>query len=241
MAVPSTMLPLGTSAPDFSLPDATTGEAVSLADFEDKPVVLVMFISNHCPYVKHVAAELARIGSEYRGQGVGVVAIGSNDIENYPDDAPPRMIDLPANIGTRTDMTLTADYLRGKWTLVYIGDAQCDEVCLQNFYKMRQVRLAQNENVRRVQRLFLLTGKEIPEALSTILEKYPGMEVALLSPDQAGATVPLFEVDGLAAPGSERVYLVDPLGYLMMYYAPDAEPKGMLNDLKKLLKYSRFG
>ena len=99
MAVPSTMLPLGTSAPDFSLPDATTGEAVSLADFEDKPVVLVMFISNHCPYVKHVAAELARIGSEYRGQGVGVVAIGSNDIENYPDDAPPRMIEFAAEHG----------------------------------------------------------------------------------------------------------------------------------------------
>ena len=171
--------------------------------------------------------------------GGGLIPEGSTSHGTLVE--PPRMIDLPANIGTRTDMTLTADYLRGKWTLVYIGDAQCDEVCLQNFYKMRQVRLAQNENVRRVQRLFLLTGKEIPEALSTILEKYPGMEVALLSPDQAGATVPLFEVDGLAAPGSERDYLVDPLGYLMMYYAPDAEPKGMLKDLKKLLKYSRFG
>ena len=97
MPVPSTMLPLGTSAPDFALPDATTGDTVSLGDFDDKPVVLVMFISNHCPYVKHVAAELARVGSDYRGQGVAVVAIGSNDIENYPDDAPPRMIEFAAD------------------------------------------------------------------------------------------------------------------------------------------------
>ena len=99
MPTPSTMLPLGTSAPAFSLPDATTGDTVSLSDFDDKPIVLVMFISNHCPYVKHVAAELARIGSDYGRQGVGIVAIGSNDVEKYPDDAPPRMIEFAAAQG----------------------------------------------------------------------------------------------------------------------------------------------
>ena len=99
MPTPSTMLPLGTSAPEFSLRDATTGATVSLADFDDKPVVLVMFISNHCPYVKHVAAELGRIGSDYGKQGVAVVAIGSNDIENYPDDAPARMVEFAAANG----------------------------------------------------------------------------------------------------------------------------------------------
>ena len=99
VATASTMLPLGTSAPDFSLRDATTGATVSLADFDDKPVVLVMFISNHCPYVKHVAAELGRIGSDYGKQGVAVVAIGSNDIENYPDDAPARMVEFAAANG----------------------------------------------------------------------------------------------------------------------------------------------
>jgi peroxiredoxin len=93
------MLPLGTSAPDFSLRDATTGRTVSLGDLDDKPVVLVMFISNHCPYVKHVAAELARVGSDYGAQGVGIVAIGSNDIENYPDDAPSRMVEFAAAHG----------------------------------------------------------------------------------------------------------------------------------------------
>ena len=151
---------------------------------------------------------------------------------------PPRMIELPGNIRTRSDMALPADYLKGKWTLVYIGDADCDETCLQNIYKMRQVRLAQNENIRRVQRLFLLTGTEITQDLGKVLENYPNMDIALLTAEQAGTIATLFQVDEAAATAAERVYLVDPLGYLMMYYAPDAEPRGMLKDLKKLLKFS---
>ena len=99
VATPSTMLPLGTSAPDFSLRDVTTGASVSLASLDDKPAVLVMFISNHCPYVKHVAAELGRLGSDYGSRGVAIVAIGSNDVENYPDDAPARMIEFAAANG----------------------------------------------------------------------------------------------------------------------------------------------
>lgn len=87
---PSTMLPLGVAAPDFSLPD-TDGKKVSLHDFDDKQALLVMFICNHCPYVKHVRAELAKLGRDYQGKGVGIVAISSNDVENYPDDAPDKM------------------------------------------------------------------------------------------------------------------------------------------------------
>jgi peroxiredoxin len=99
VATASTMLPLGTSAPDFSLPDATTGDTVSLADFDDRPVLLVMFISNHCPYVRHVAAELARLGAEYGPRGVATVAICSNDVEHYPDDAPAKMAEFAAANG----------------------------------------------------------------------------------------------------------------------------------------------
>jgi peroxiredoxin len=99
VATNSTMLPLGTSAPDFALRDATTGTSVSLSDFEDKPVVLVMFISNHCPYVRLVASELGRLGSEYGPQGVAIVAIGSNDVERYPHDAPARMVEFAAAYG----------------------------------------------------------------------------------------------------------------------------------------------
>jgi len=171
--------------------------------------------------------------------GSGLIPEGSTSNGTLVE--PPRLIDLPGNIRTRTGLMLPAEYIKGKWTLVYIGDAECGEACLQNIYKMRQVRLAQNENVRRVQRLFLLTGSEITSGLGKALENYPNMEVALLSAEQTAAIASQFQVDEAAAAGAERVYLVDPLGYLMMYYAPDAEPKGMLNDLKKLLKYSRFG
>ena len=85
---PSTMLALGTPAPDFALPD-TEGNTVSREQYAGRPL-LVMFICNHCPYVKHVAPELARLGSDY-GEGVGIVAIQSNDIVAYPDDGPDKM------------------------------------------------------------------------------------------------------------------------------------------------------
>ena len=87
---PSTMLPLGTAAPDFKLPD-TNGKTVSLADFEDKPALLVLFICNHCPYVKHIRAGLAQLARDYLPRGVAIVGINSNDVANYPDDSPARM------------------------------------------------------------------------------------------------------------------------------------------------------
>ena len=87
----STMLPLGTSAPDFQLPDVLTQRSVSLADFTGKKALLVMFICNHCPYVVHVRDELVRIARDYAARGLGVVAISSNDAIRYPDDAPDKM------------------------------------------------------------------------------------------------------------------------------------------------------
>ena len=86
---PSTMLELGTLAPDFHLPECEGGE-VGRDDFTGQPL-LVMFICNHCPFVKHVADELAKIGKEYQNKGVGIVAIQSNDVINYPDDSPEKM------------------------------------------------------------------------------------------------------------------------------------------------------
>ncbi|MDY0166018.1 MAG: thioredoxin family protein [Thermoguttaceae bacterium] len=87
---PSTMLPLGTQAPDFSLPDPD-GKLVSLSDFSDAPVLLVAFICNHCPFVKHIAEGFAALAKDYQAKGVAVVAINSNDVENYPDDSPAKM------------------------------------------------------------------------------------------------------------------------------------------------------
>jgi peroxiredoxin len=90
VAVNSTMLPLGTRAPDFQLPD-TNGKMVSVADFEKAKALLVAFICNHCPYVKHIRGGLAQLARDYVSRGVGVVAISSNDVENYPQDSPRKM------------------------------------------------------------------------------------------------------------------------------------------------------
>ncbi len=86
----STMLPLGTVAPDFALLNVD-GQTVSRSAFQGQPL-LVMFLCNHCPFVKHVAAELARLGAEYASRGVGVVAINSNDTATHPDDSPEQMV-----------------------------------------------------------------------------------------------------------------------------------------------------
>jgi peroxiredoxin len=91
MAVTSTMMPLGTKAPDFELTDTVSGKNVSTTDFADKRALLVMFICNHCPYVKHVRDELARLGKDYENSDLGIVAISSNDIQEYPSDSPEEM------------------------------------------------------------------------------------------------------------------------------------------------------
>jgi peroxiredoxin len=87
---PSTMAPLGMKAPDFTLPDPA-GKLVSLAEVQGASGLLVMFICNHCPYVKHLAAGLADFGREYQERGIGVVAIAANDADNYPQDGPEAM------------------------------------------------------------------------------------------------------------------------------------------------------
>ncbi|MGA2866246.1 MAG: thioredoxin family protein [Verrucomicrobiota bacterium] len=90
VATHSTMLPLGTKAPDFRLPE-TNGKTVSLSDFKSAPALLVVFLCNHCPYVKHIRAGLAQLARDYLPRGVGIVGISSNDIANYPADSPALM------------------------------------------------------------------------------------------------------------------------------------------------------
>jgi len=88
---PSTMLPLGTGAPDFALPNVD-GRTVTLADAAGPRGTLVMFICNHCPFVKHVADELAALGRDCLPRGIGVVAISSNDVSSHPADSPEQMV-----------------------------------------------------------------------------------------------------------------------------------------------------
>ena len=89
-AVTSIMLPLGTEAPAFQLPD-TQGKTISISDFRDAPALLVVFMCNHCPYVKHIRESLVELVKEYQAKGVAVVAINANDVNAYPDDSPELM------------------------------------------------------------------------------------------------------------------------------------------------------
>jgi peroxiredoxin len=95
----STMLELGTRTPDFSLPDVVSGKTVTPADFSDRSALLVMFLSRHCPYVKHVQQELARLGAEYQRRGVGIIAISANDASTHPDDAPGSLKAMAQDLG----------------------------------------------------------------------------------------------------------------------------------------------
>jgi peroxiredoxin len=88
---PSTMVPLGSPAPTFSLPDAVTGRTVRIDDFADANALLVMFICNHCPFVKHRRTALAEFAREHQPKGLAIVAINSNDVQKYPDDSPEKM------------------------------------------------------------------------------------------------------------------------------------------------------
>ena len=95
----SSMLPLGTVAPDFTLPDTVSGKDISLKDIQSDKANLIMFICNHCPYVIHVEEELARLAKDYQAKGVNVVAISSNNVEKYPADSPEKMTDYAAKNG----------------------------------------------------------------------------------------------------------------------------------------------
>jgi peroxiredoxin len=133
----SAMIELGTEAPAFDLIDVVTGEHRDLEQVRGKDGLLAMFICEHCPFVKHVEAELAAIGKEYAGKGLGIVAISSNDADNYPADAPeglkaqaerlgfsfPYLYDETQQVARAYDATCTPDFfLFGKeLKLVYRG------------------------------------------------------------------------------------------------------------------------
>lgn len=95
------MLELGTPAPAFRLPDVVTGHEIDQKDFATKKALLVMFICRHCPYVKHIQPELARLGEDYSGSNAAIVAISSNDAVAYPDDAPESLREMATQLGFR--------------------------------------------------------------------------------------------------------------------------------------------
>ena len=98
-STPSTMMPLGTIAPHFELLDTVSGRILSLSELKGNNATLVVFICNHCPYVLHINDELVRIAKDYLPKGVSVIAISSNDVENYPQDSPERMKEMAEKTG----------------------------------------------------------------------------------------------------------------------------------------------
>lgn len=108
MAVQSLMLPLGSTAPPFELPDVVSGQSYRLESFTGKAALLMMFICRHCPYVQHIEQHLAQLGRDYEGRGVGILGISSNDPAGYPDDAPDRLKDMAQHVGFRFPLCFDA-------------------------------------------------------------------------------------------------------------------------------------
>lgn len=96
---PSTMLELGTKAPNFELNDVVTNETIALSDFDYSRALLVVFMCNHCPYVKNIKEGLVELANDYDEEDLGMVAISSNDVENYPDDSPEKMAEEAEKFG----------------------------------------------------------------------------------------------------------------------------------------------
>ena len=154
--------------------------------------------------------------------------------------APPRALRF-APLATEAGEPLTEDMLQGKWTYVLWAGPDCGELCHEQLYLMRQVRLAQGKNIDRVQRLLLV--QDMAPALRTELqEHYPGLVIGRGAAAGLRGLVEQFRVEADGDPLREhRLYLVDPMGNLMMRYVPADEPKGIVRDLERLLKISYVG
>ena len=144
---------------------------------------------------------------------------------------PPRALSM-TSVTTVSGAAPGDVFLQGKWSLVYVGDGQCDARCREALTLMRQTRLALNDDLTRVQRVFLATGTCCDR--SYLDAEHAGLIV--VEPDASGALVEQFP-----DARSGRIYIVDPLGNLMMSYAPEVPQKGLLEDMKKLLKLSHIG
>jgi cytochrome oxidase Cu insertion factor (SCO1/SenC/PrrC family) len=136
------------------------------------------------------------------------------------------------------DQTFAANALRGKWSMVYIGDGACDQRCREALTLMRQTRLALGDDMPRIQRVFLVSGNCCDQAY--LDAEHAGLLLGRID-NPAGQTLLETFPDTAQAAGLGRIYLVDPLGNLMMKYERDAPQKGLLEDLKKLLKLSHIG
>jgi len=164
---PSNMLPLGTKAPDFVLMDASTKKPVTLQNISGEKGTVVMFICNHCPYVKHVNEEIVRVCNDYRVSGFGFVAINSNDAIAYPEDSPIKMWDVARN---------------NNYTFPYLYDESqevakaYDAACTPDFYlfdgEMKLIYRGQLDNSRPGNGI-PVNGRDLREAIDNVLSNHP--------------------------------------------------------------------
>jgi hypothetical protein len=133
-----------------------------------------------------------------------------------------------------------ARFLRGKWSMVYVGDGLCDDRCREALYLTRQSRIALNKDMDRVQRVFLVTGRCCDRGF--LAQEHPDLIVARVDDDASAALLEPFPTyGGVPLADAGRIYLVDPHGNLLMSYAPTAPDKALLTDVKKLLRLSHIG
>lgn len=164
---PSNMMPLGTKAPDFSLYDVVSEETLTLKDVKGEKGTVVMFICNHCPFVKHVNEEIVRLGNDYRVTGFGFVAISSNDVSTHPQDGPKEMYDNAE---------------KENYPFPYLYDETqetakaYDAACTPDFYvfddELKLVYRGQLDNSRPGNSI-QVTGRDVREALDNILNNHP--------------------------------------------------------------------
>jgi hypothetical protein len=161
---------------------------------------------------------------------------GSNKGDLIDPARPLPSIAVPTAAGDVTDPA----FLQGKWTLLYIGDGLCDERCRKALYLTRQSRIALNKDIDRVQRVFLVTDRCCDREF--LANEHPDLVVALVEDATSAALLePFPSYDGVPVAAAGRIYLVDPLGNLMMSYSAAAPDKALLTDVKKLLRLSHIG
>jgi hypothetical protein len=168
----------------------------------------------------------------YHNPGVWTPASFTNHGELFNPPRPIETLSLVSVEGER----LSAENLRHRWTLMYVGDGDCDLYCAAALFKTRQVRLALGHDVDRVQRFYLLTDADAADRVIPLREEHPGLQFA--TGDMA-AMRPVLEL--LGADAEDHVYLVDPHGNVVLRYGTESTSRGMFIDMKKLLKNSRIG
>lgn len=170
--------------------------------------------------------------------GSGWRPVGGTNKGDLIDPAVP----LPAVTLAQPDGTRTpADFLQGKWTIAYLGDGACDERCRKALYLSRQTWISLNKDMDRVQRVFLATGARVDTQF--VAAEHVDLLVAIVGDDaDSKALLAQFPaLDGVAPAAAGRLYLIDPLGNLVLSYSAAAPDKALLTDVKKLLKLSHIG